>query len=72
MAYVAHLADPTHGEVYEVGNTKEEAVNKAWKRFALNWCAEPGDFDGEIRENGEIWWYNRENAMIGVVREIDW
>ena len=68
MAYVAHLTDPTYGGVYEVAETKEEAVNKAWKRFALNWYANPSDFSGEIRGD-KI--YDEKLGMIGVVREID-
>jgi len=67
--YIAHLQDGIYGSFKATGKNKEEAVNTAWKLLASNWCDNPGEFDGEIRGR-EVWWYNREEIMLGVVELI--
>ncbi len=78
--FEAHLADPVHGEATAQADTAEAAVELAFRELAESWMhpndlakwkLEPHDlFDGTIRDNGEVWWNNHVDALIGTVREI--
>ena len=77
--FEAHLSDPAHGEVTKQAPTKQEAVELAFRELArswmypndiASWSADTQMFDGEIRDNGEVWWHNRAWGLIGTVRQI--
>ncbi len=76
--FEAHLSDPCHGEVTKTGNTKEEAVEAAFRGLAERWMYESDLrnlsseplFDGEIYDNGEVWLFDRMPMLVGTVRAI--
>ncbi len=78
--YEAHLSDIIYGKATKTAETAEQAVELAFRELARGWmnpndlAALPADspmFDGEIRNEIEVWWYNRAWLLIGVVRKLD-
>ncbi len=77
--FEANLSDPVHGSTTARAETTEAAVEAAFRELALGWMY-PGDveklapgeplFDGEIRNDIEVWWHNRMWGLIGTVRPV--
>lgn len=77
--YEAHLSDPIHGESTKIAETPAKAVELAFRDLAsywmrpedhAGWPANTPMFDGEIRNDIEVWWYNRAWSLIGVVKKL--
>lgn len=76
--FQAHLSTPDQ-DVTKIANTKEKAVEIAFRELALGWMGQE-EIDEIVATNGklfdgwingdEVWWYNHEDVLIGTVQAI--
>jgi ribosomal protein L20A (L18A) len=77
--FEAHLSDPIHGKATACAETKEAAIELAYREIAgrwmdlatlATWPADQPMFYGEVRNENEVWCNDRMWYMIGTVREV--